>query len=299
MSTIDKQVRLAQLDRELYSKQTDIAYKVFNGTKQSVRNFREGTLDIHKKEQERYDAQLKGKTETGLSSTIEAELVNPLVKNFGSLGRPATSEDLERRQEEMTRTVSEIGRLNKIIRDVPKRNSEISLELKSDKVLLEPTRTLYLELIREKSDNERDMRAALRDRRRLEQRINDLQTEMTPIEQNIKDNEQGIINANITNKTVAKKYEDAFNTLNQNLYSIKQEPHESEQVYIRRIKELDSMKYDPQLFEDKAELENSRQLMRNLKEVISDDGKISEIVKSLEPKEIFDINIGRKLKILF
>ena len=311
MSTIDKQVRLAQLDRELYSKQADIAYKAFNGTKQSVRNFREGTLDIgkmnfdntaqdritkemvtdyHKKEQERYDAQLKGKTETGLSSTIEAELVNPVVHNFGSLRRPATSEDLERRQKEMARTASEIGRLDKIIRDVPKRNSEISFELKSDKVLLEPTRTLYLALIREKSDNERDMRTALIDRRRLEQRINDLQTEMTQIEQNIKDNEQGIINANIKNKEVAKKYEDAFNALNQNLYSIKQEPHESEQAYIQRIKQLDTMKYDPQLFADKAELENSKQLMRNLKEVISDDGKISEIVKSLEPNIVFDVN---------
>ena len=311
MSTIDKQVRLAQLDRELYSKQADIAYKAFNGTKQSVRNFREGTLDIgkmnfdntaqdritkemvtdyHKKEQERYDAQLQGKTETGLSSTIEAELVNPVVHNFGSLRRPASSEDLERRQEEMARTASEIGRLDKIIRDVPKRNSEISFELKSDKVLLEPTRTLYLALIREKSDNERDMRAALRDRRRLEQRINDLQTEMAQIEQNIKDNEQGIINANIKNKEVAKKYEDAFNALNQNLYSIKQEPHESEQAYIQRIKQLDTMKYDPQLFADKAELENSKQLMRNLKEVISDDGKISEIVKSLEPNIVFDVN---------
>jgi hypothetical protein len=30
--------------------------------------------------------------------------------------------------------------------------------------------------------------------------------------------------------------------------------------------------------------------MRNLKEVISDDSKISEIVKSLVPHEIFDIN---------
>jgi hypothetical protein len=113
---------------------------------------------------------------------------------------------------------------------------------------------------------------------------------MTQIEQNIKDNEQGIINANIKNKEVAKKYEDAFNALNQNLYSIKQEPHESEQAYIQHIKQLDTMKYDPQLFADKAELENSKQLMRNLKEVISDDGKISEIVKSLEPNIVFDVN---------
>ena len=146
MSTIDKQVRLAQLDRELYSKNADIAYKAFNGTKQSVRNFREGTLDIgkmnfdntvqdritkemvtdfHKKEQERFDAQLKGKTETGLSSTIDADLVNPVVQNFGTLGRPATSEDLEKKQEDIVKVVNEINRLDKIIRDAPKRLDEL------------------------------------------------------------------------------------------------------------------------------------------------------------------------------
>ncbi len=142
MSTIDKQVRIVQLDRELYSKQTDITYKAFNGTKKSVRNFREGTLDIgkmnfdnttqdritkemvtdyHKKEQERYDTQLKDKTETGLSSTIEGDLVNPVVQNFGSLGRPVTSEDLEKKQEDTVQVVNEINRLDRIIRDAPKR----------------------------------------------------------------------------------------------------------------------------------------------------------------------------------
>ncbi len=146
MSTIDKQVRLAQLDRELYSKNADITYKTFNGTKQSVRNFREGTLDIgkmnfdntvqdritkeivtdfHKKEQERFDVQLKGKTETGLSSTIDDDLVNPVVQNFGTLGRPVTSEDLEKKQEDIVKVVNEINRLDKIIRDAPKRLDEL------------------------------------------------------------------------------------------------------------------------------------------------------------------------------
>ena len=87
--------------------------------------------------------------------------------------------------------------------------------------------------------------------------------------QNMKDNEQEIINANITNKAVAKKYEDAFNVLNQNLYSVKQEPHESELDYIRRIQQLDTMKYDPKLFKDKAATENSEELMKILKQVSS------------------------------
>jgi hypothetical protein len=37
MSTIDKQVKLAQLDRELYSQNADITYKVFNGTQKRTR----------------------------------------------------------------------------------------------------------------------------------------------------------------------------------------------------------------------------------------------------------------------
>jgi hypothetical protein len=50
------------------------------------------------------------------------------------------------------------------------------------------------------------------------------------------------------------------------------------------------MKYDPKLFADKVSLENSKQSMKNLKEVISDDVKISEIVKSYGNDEVFDIN---------
>jgi hypothetical protein len=304
MSTIDKQGRLAQLDRELYSKQA-----AFNGTKQSVRNFREGTLDIgkmnfdntvqdritkemvtdfHKKEQERFDAQLKGKTETGLSSTIDTDLINPVVRNFGTLGRPATSEDLEKKQEDIVKVVNEINRLDKIIRDTPKRLNE--LEIIKDNSKLKKLTLEWMNLQKPIMDLTREMRTAKTEIPKLEKQLTDLETEMKLIETNIKDNEQEIINTNIKNKAVSKRYEDQFNALNQNLYSIKQEPHESEQAYIQRIKQLDTLKYDPQLFEDKAELENSKQLMRNLKEVISDDGKISEIVKSLAPREIFDIN---------
>jgi hypothetical protein len=81
-----------------------------------------------------------------------------------------------------------------------------------------------------------------------------------------------------------------YKHLEKNLYSVKQEPHELEQDYIRRIKQLDSMKYDHKLFADKSSLENNKQLMKNLKEVISDDIKISEIVKSYGNDEVFDIN---------
>jgi hypothetical protein len=88
---------------------------------------KEMVTDFHKKEQERFDEQLKGKTETGLSSTIDTDLVNPVVQNCGTLGRPATSEDLEKKQEDIVKVVNEINRLDKIIRDAPKRLDELEI----------------------------------------------------------------------------------------------------------------------------------------------------------------------------
>jgi hypothetical protein len=79
----------------------------------------------------------------------------------------------------------------------------------------------------------------------------------------------------VENKKVAKKYEDVFNEQNKNLYSVKQEPYESETNYIQRIKQLDTMKYDPTLYANRAAAENSKELMKNLKQVINDDVKIS------------------------
>ena len=85
-----------------------------------------------------------------------------------------------------------------------------------------------------KLDNIAEIKTAKRNLPKAQRKLPNLQTEYELMLQNMKDNEQEIIHANITNKAVAKKYEDAFNALNQNMYSVKQEPHESELDYIRR-----------------------------------------------------------------
>ena len=95
MSLIDKQVRMAKLQNEANMRNAAASYKAFNGTRQEVRNFREGTLnvgtmhfdntaqdritkemvgDYHKKEQERIEERLQGRSKTALHDTIEAEI---------------------------------------------------------------------------------------------------------------------------------------------------------------------------------------------------------------------------------
>ncbi len=81
-----------------------------------------------------------------------------------------------------------------------------------------------------------------------------------------------------------------FNEQNKNLYSVKQEPYESEEVYIQRIKQLDNTLYDGTLYANRAAAENSKEFMNNFKQIINDDAKISEITKQLGTKAIFDIN---------
>ena len=234
MSPIDKQARVAQLETELQAKIAEQAYKSFNGTRQSVRNFREGTLnigkmnfdntvqdritkemvtDFHKKEQQRLDEQLQGKTETGLSSTIETELVSPRAIRYPRTRAPVTSTDLENKQTELTTLVNQITRYENNIKVLPIRNKEI------DKLVQNPSlpRPEYIELSREKLDNIADIKTAKRNLPKAQRKLPNLQTEYELMLQNMKDNEQEIINANITNKAVAKKYEDAFNALNQNL----------------------------------------------------------------------------------
>ena len=121
--------------------------------------------------------------------------------------------------------------------------------------------------------------------------LRNLQIESNQIEENIKDNEQEVINANVNNKKVAKKYEEMFNEQNKNLYAVNQQPNESELDYVRRIKDLDTKIYDPALYQNRAAEENSKELMNNLKQVINDEAKISEIIKLIgDPKAIFDMN---------
>ena len=128
MSLIDKQLRAAKLQREFAIKIEEQAYKSFNGTRQSARNFREGTLDIgkmgfdntaeeritkemitdyHKKEQDRIEQRLTGREKTGLQDTIETELVTPGVTPWKG-GVVSTTADLMRVGEELNTKVNEL-----------------------------------------------------------------------------------------------------------------------------------------------------------------------------------------------
>jgi hypothetical protein len=309
MSLIDKQLRAAKLQREFAIKIEERAYKSFNGSRQTARNFREGTLNIgqmgfdntaeeritkemitdyHKKEQDRIEERLKGREKTTLHDTIEGDLVTPIETPWKA-GVAATTADLTRVGAELNAKVNELTMYREVLRTAPKKIDELEYQKVKQRLKAGGTKWMALQIPINKLN--RDISQANAGiTSGIETDVTNLQAEYRQIEENIKLNEQSIINANVANKEVVKKYEGVFNEQNKNLYSVKQEPYESEKAYIQRIKQLDDMKYDPTLYANRAATENSKELMTNLKQVINDDVKISEIIKLLPSDIHFDIN---------
>jgi predicted SprT family Zn-dependent metalloprotease len=179
MSLIDKQLRAAKLQREFAIKIDEQAYKSFNGTRQSARNFRKGTLDIgkmgfdntaeeritkemitdyHKKEQDNIEKRLEGREKTTLHDTIEGELVTPRGIAWAATGRPATTADLMRVGDELNQKVNELRMYKEVIRTVPKKVAE--LEYYKNKSKLKRLSPEWMELQRPIMQYYADMKQA-------------------------------------------------------------------------------------------------------------------------------------------
>ena len=146
MSLIDKQLRAARLQKEFAIQRQELAYKSFNGTRQAARNFREGTLNIgqmgfdntaeeritkemitdyHKKEQDRIEERLAGRTKTTLHDTIDAEIVVPRVTEWATTKRAATTDDLMHTEMLLSDKVNELAKQKEVLRQAPIRIDEL------------------------------------------------------------------------------------------------------------------------------------------------------------------------------
>ena len=112
------------------------------------------------------------------------------------------------------------------------------------------------------------------------------------VKENVERNKVEVLKANNLNRPIIKQYEDTFNTLNRNRYSVTQEPNESDDEYLKRIRSLETNTYNPDIFKDKSANEENKKFMTNLRNVVRDEVRISDIVKSFngKPEEVYIIN---------
>jgi hypothetical protein len=105
------------------------------------------------------------------------------------------------------------------------------------------------------------------------------------VKENFELNKVEVLKANNANRPIIKQYEDTFNTLNRNRYSVSQEPNETDDEYLTRIKSLETNAYNPDIFKAKTSNEENKKFMTNLRNVVRDEVRISDIVKAFNGRE--------------
>jgi hypothetical protein len=102
------------------------------------------------------------------------------------------------------------------------------------------------------------------------------------IAQNIIDNENVVIQHNKTIKDSINKYKESLLSQNANRVIIEeQQPNETPEQYLQRMKDLEAEQFDMNLFNAKAELHQVVMLKKNLRQIFSNDETIKNIIKRL------------------
>ena len=220
--------------------------------------------------------------------TSSTASTSPTVTSSPAAAKSTALNDLEREKADLEYQILDIETYI---------NTSLSPEISNLASELSTLQNDYATKQQENTDKTKDIRGKQKE-------ITSKETVIDQVKQNIEDNKVGRqMNFN-DNKAAIKNYEETFNILNRNRNSVKQDPNESDRDYIARIKSLEALPLDKSIFKEKAELEGSRKLMTNLRNVLRDEAKISDIVKSFGSQERFIINtnweaIQEQLKIKF
>ena len=308
MSIINKMLDESLKQKVLQSQISDMSYKITNGKKLSNKNFYEGIvnpgtvdfvsapeskitkemiLDYRQKEDERTYKNAAGEDVKFQNTNLPGEILEYKPKFEG--------DDVD--FEGATRDLKDmIKLLNKKKQAVVNSNLELDLlymdkhdlseELKQTPVWNMTGRTQRV-IATEMQAKDREIRAKEREFQQIYTEHLELQNEvMTQAERikvlqaNIEDNvkEKAIIDKK--NKETVKEYGEKFNLLNWQQQQVGQQPNESDDAYIKRLKDLENLKVDSTLYKQKAINENINKLKTNLKQIVKDDFKIEEIAKN-------------------
>ena len=366
MSLIAKNDVRSLLQNKLQAQLADRSYQAINGTRQSARNFREGTLNIgtmhfntpddkitkdmiidyQKKEQEKhyddgtnklqyiptaltdkldtftptpYSTYTNGATEDDLKT--EQDTLNTLYEDLRTLQQEAKTrkkeifaktDETNLKQREIDETLEELAAEQLILKELSAkekkeknatRKAQIKAEIKivEDKIIKQiPTKlaTLrgeHLALDTERKRLVKDYNTFLTKVVKVKEgEVTAKITEIDQVKNNIKVNKEAQQEVDKKNKEITKKYTETFNMANRDRYSIQQDPNESDKYYLTRITQIESRPYDANVFKEKAANEGNKQFMTNLRNSLRDEVKISEIVKSFGPEQVFIINANWK-----
>jgi hypothetical protein len=92
------------------------------------------------------------------------------------------------------------------------------------------------------------------------------------------------------NKAILSVYERELNQANSNRLNLQQQPNESEADYYQRLKELQTERYDPVLYRQRAITQNTTELKEKLGDLFKDTSFKEDILKMLSDEDKFLLN---------
>lgn len=289
----------------IYSQINDSIYKSIGGKRLDNKNFYEGViapgtvdlpvlptskitkdmiLDYRQKEEERTYKNAAGEDvkyqETGLTGDLVKYVplftgadadIDQAKKDLYAIGKEAEKKDRE------------LVKLTNDIKKLVQEDKQLFDELLNTSMWQLTGRTHGV-ITTERARLERKKDALAAQRKVVEDEIKEIekdsllkQQQIKVIEANITDNEKEKAIVQKKNKDIVKEYGEKLNYLNRNKINVEQQPNETEEQYIKRLKELEKYKVDPNIYKQKAINENVNKLKINLKQIVKDDAKIEQI----------------------
>jgi hypothetical protein len=312
MSIVNKAAEESIRQSRLFSQLSDLSYKAVNGKRQNIRDFASGILNIgklgeqmdvpkdeitkdmildYKREQEEklYDGN-KRYQQTGLPDLQEYKpLYSGDEVDFEGQKTTLTNlQDLRKKYINMSKAIeSEIIEIKKRLDyflAITGGNKKIEATIPEIKYKTE-------ELATKKAQKER----ILKNLSDVEDQFRTKYAQIQQTKQNIKANETEKIKIRDENKQLMKDFDEKFNLLNRDRISVTKQPNETDEQYFQRLKELEATTVDPNIYKEKAALEEIKKLKRNLKDILKDPSKIEDIIKSFpNPQDLYIININWK-----
>jgi hypothetical protein len=92
------------------------------------------------------------------------------------------------------------------------------------------------------------------------------------------------------NKKILSDYSDNIRILNEGKINISQDPDETEEEYLIRLADIAEQEYDDSELLEKAYLSNIIEFKQNMKNILSTEWKIENILNSLDRDEVFLLN---------
>jgi hypothetical protein len=92
------------------------------------------------------------------------------------------------------------------------------------------------------------------------------------------------------NREEIMKYEQALTQVNRNRLNIQQQPYESDMEYYKRLRETETQKVNPELYQKFALNKATTELKTKMRNLFNNDSQIEEIIKSLADNDKFLVN---------